>query len=247
MDGGARVNDEHVKSSFTRATGSSWSTPITIETLGDRGYYSAPGMSPDGRDLYIVYNAFTTPFRDTTGTPRGLIGVVLHADVNVNTGALSAWTSLHRGAVGDPRGSRQNNLQAEFLGTTSTPWPRVTTVRLCGMTSAMLLTARRSTPGASRCELVRRSPRPRPTTTARPHSATQTSSVDPSQTQRRHSCGSPRVPAGCPTRPAGYWRFGMAVSGEAGGGKPHRDRRRSPGSCARCGRPADAGRMCRGG
>ena len=28
----------------------------------------------------------------------------------------SAWTTLHRSPVGDPRASSQNDLQAEFLG-----------------------------------------------------------------------------------------------------------------------------------
>ncbi|HZW41166.1 MAG TPA: hypothetical protein VFE99_02600, partial [Agromyces sp.] len=37
----------------------------------------------------------------------------LHADVDGVPGAL---TEVHRGAPGDPRGSSQNDLQAEFLG-----------------------------------------------------------------------------------------------------------------------------------
>jgi hypothetical protein len=41
--------------------------------------------------------------------------VVLHANIGAG-GAPTGWTVLHRGAVGDPRGSAQNNLQAEFLG-----------------------------------------------------------------------------------------------------------------------------------
>ena len=43
------------------------------------------------------------------------MGVVLHAEID-SGGTLSAWTELHRGAPGDPRGSSQNDLQAEFLG-----------------------------------------------------------------------------------------------------------------------------------
>jgi hypothetical protein len=87
-----------------------------VESPGsDRGYYSAPALSPDGTDLYLVYNAFTTPFRNDTTSPRGLVGVVLHANIGAG-GAPTGWTVLHRGAVGDPRGSSQNNLQAEFLG-----------------------------------------------------------------------------------------------------------------------------------
>ena len=52
----------------------------------------------------------------TTDT-RNLVGVVLHADSSTSAGtATGAFTSLHRGANGDPRGSSQNNLVGEFLG-----------------------------------------------------------------------------------------------------------------------------------
>jgi hypothetical protein len=101
---------------FTESSngGDTWSAPRAIETAGDRGYYTAPSISPNGRDVYVVYNAFTTPYRNNTTDPRNLVGVVLHADVSgAGTGAFS---SLHRTAGGDPRGSSQNNLVAGFLG-----------------------------------------------------------------------------------------------------------------------------------
>jgi hypothetical protein len=94
--------------------GTTWSTPRAIETAGDRGYYTAPAISPNGTDVYVVYNAFTTPYRTNTTDPRNLVGVVLHADVTAN--ATGAFTELNRGANGDPRGSSQNNLVGEFLG-----------------------------------------------------------------------------------------------------------------------------------
>jgi len=37
---------------------------------GDRPYYTAPAISPNGTDVYITYNAFTTPFRNDTSSPR---------------------------------------------------------------------------------------------------------------------------------------------------------------------------------
>jgi hypothetical protein len=80
----------------------------------DRGYYAAPAVSPDGTDVYVVYNAFTTPFRNGTVLPRRLVGVVLHADVA--GGTPGAFSEVHRGTEGDARGSAQNNLEAEFLG-----------------------------------------------------------------------------------------------------------------------------------
>src|SRR4051794_13452365 len=103
---------------FTESTdrGATWATPRAIETAGDRGFYAAPAISPDGRDVYVVYNAFTTPFQPTTATPRVLVGVVKHADAPAGTGATGAFGELHRGAPGDPRGSSANALISEFLG-----------------------------------------------------------------------------------------------------------------------------------
>src|SRR5207237_89856 len=53
---------------FTESTdhGATWSTPRAIETTGDRGYYTAPAISPNGTDVYVVYNAFPTPYQPTT-------------------------------------------------------------------------------------------------------------------------------------------------------------------------------------
>jgi hypothetical protein len=101
--------------SFSTDGARTWSAPQAVQQAGDRGYYSAVALSPDGTDAYLVYNAFTTGMPNDTTTPRGLVGVVLHADVGTG-GAPGAWTVLNRGAVGDPRASSQNNLWLEFLG-----------------------------------------------------------------------------------------------------------------------------------
>jgi hypothetical protein len=104
---------------FTESTdlGKTWSTPRAIETTGDRGLYTAPAISPNGTDVYVVYNAFTTPYRDDTTSPRTLVGVVLHADSSKSAATpTGAFGELHRGDPGDPRGSSQNDLTAEFLG-----------------------------------------------------------------------------------------------------------------------------------
>ncbi|MGZ4214120.1 MAG: hypothetical protein ACXVQV_12890, partial [Actinomycetota bacterium] len=102
---------------FTESTdhGATWTALRSIETgANDHGFYSAPAISPNGTDVYVVYNAFTTPYRDNTTDPRTLVGVVLHADV---TGATTGtFTELNRGAPGDPRGSSANALTDEFLG-----------------------------------------------------------------------------------------------------------------------------------
>jgi hypothetical protein len=102
---------------FTESTdgGASWSAPRAIEAAGDRGLYTAPAISPNGSDVYVVYNAFTTPFQPTTATPRSLFGVVMHATAGA-TGPTGAFATIHRSEPGDPRGSTQNNLVGEFLG-----------------------------------------------------------------------------------------------------------------------------------
>jgi hypothetical protein len=104
---------------FTESTdrGTTWSTPRAIERAGDRGLFTAPSISPNGSDVYVVYNAFTTPFRPTTSTRRSLVGVVMHASSSTNPAtATGTFTQLHRSPPGDPRGSSANALVSEFLG-----------------------------------------------------------------------------------------------------------------------------------
>ncbi|MFL7868860.1 MAG: hypothetical protein AB8I58_08535, partial [Anaerolineales bacterium] len=114
VDGRDGLNSEHIYVSSSTNGGENWTDPVATETSGDRGYYSAIAISPSGTDAYLVYNAFTTPYRDDTTSPRGLVGVVKHADIT--GGSVGAWSDLNRGEVGDPRISSQNNLWLEFLG-----------------------------------------------------------------------------------------------------------------------------------
>jgi hypothetical protein len=116
-DGRDGLNDEHVL--FSTSTGGglpgTWSAPRAIETSpADRGLYAAPAISPRGGDVWVVYNAFTTPFRPNTTAPRSMVGVVAHA--SISGGTVGAFSQVHRGAPGDPRGSSQNNLILGFLG-----------------------------------------------------------------------------------------------------------------------------------
>jgi hypothetical protein len=111
------INKPHVN--FTESTngGDTWSTPRAVEQASDRGYYTAPAISPNGTNVYVVYNAFTTPYQPTTGTPRSLVGVLLKATSFANPATPTGGFSLiHRSTPGDPRGSSQNDLTAEFLG-----------------------------------------------------------------------------------------------------------------------------------
>jgi hypothetical protein len=105
----------HVYFAESTNRGATWSAPRPIEGSTDRGYYAAPSISPNGTTVYVVYNAFTTAYQPTTATPRSLVGVFMQASVT-GTGPTGAFTEVHRGASGDPRGSSQNNLVAEFLG-----------------------------------------------------------------------------------------------------------------------------------
>jgi hypothetical protein len=114
-DGTQGLNHEQLLLMTSTDGGASFSGPAAVPlTTGDRPYYTAPAISPNGTDVYITYNAFTTPYRFDTSSPRGLVGVILHADVA--GGTIGAFGTLARGVVGDPRASSQNDLTAEFLG-----------------------------------------------------------------------------------------------------------------------------------
>jgi hypothetical protein len=115
VDGRDGINHEHVFFTSSQEGGQTWSTPVPVESTGDRGYYSAAAISPDGQDAYLVYNAFLAPYRTDTSSPRPLVGVVKHADV-ASDGTVGAFSELNRGASGDARGSSANALTDEFLG-----------------------------------------------------------------------------------------------------------------------------------
>ena len=115
VDGRAGLNQEQLLVTTSRDAGASWSAPAAVALApGDRPFYSAPAISPNGTDLYVAVNSFTTPYRTDTTSPRGLVGAVWHADVAA--GLPVGWTELDRGAVGDPRASSANSLTSEFLG-----------------------------------------------------------------------------------------------------------------------------------
>jgi hypothetical protein len=87
--------------------------PVNAAEAGDRPDNPAVAISPTGSDLYLVYNAYLQPFQTTTTNPRDMQGVVRHA--NLAGGTVGAFTTLHRGAVGDARGTtRTLNREAIY-------------------------------------------------------------------------------------------------------------------------------------
>jgi hypothetical protein len=101
----------HEQALVQRSTdqGKTWSKPTNGAERGDRPDFPAIAISPDGTDVYFVYDAFLDPWRETTADPRRVQGVVRHADSQLN-----GWTTLHRGAVGDARAAHVRFT--EFLG-----------------------------------------------------------------------------------------------------------------------------------
>ena len=117
VDGRDGLNHEHVMFTWSDDQGKNWAPVEEVEQPGDRGYYSAPAISPDGKRVWLVYNAFTAPFRTDTrgpGNARPLDGVMLSATSDKS--GVGTFSEVDRGGGGDARGSSQNNLGAEFLG-----------------------------------------------------------------------------------------------------------------------------------
>src|SRR6266496_4010524 len=106
-DGRQGLNNEQLLMMTSTDGGTSFSGPTAVPlATGDRPYYTAPAISPNGTDVYITYNAFTTPFRNDTSSPRGLVGVILQAEflgdyvytAATRAGAVGVWNDVRNGA-----------------------------------------------------------------------------------------------------------------------------------------------------
>jgi len=106
------INNESVKLITSTDGGTTWNPAVSASAAGDRPDYAAVAISPDGSDVYVVYDNHLTTWQATTANPRLMQGVVRHADWS----NLGSWTDLHRGPSGDNRGSSANALFFEFLG-----------------------------------------------------------------------------------------------------------------------------------
>jgi hypothetical protein len=115
-DGRFGLNHEVSMLSYSTNRGQAWSAPATVSAPGDRAMYTAPGIAPDGSRVYLAYNAFTTPFATTTGSPRLEHGVLRSAAIGAG-GAPAGWATDFVGASGDARGTIQGRIiYNEFLG-----------------------------------------------------------------------------------------------------------------------------------
>lgn len=108
------LNHEQALVQLSGDGGSSWTTPTNAAATGDRPDFPALALSPDGHNLYLVYDGFTTLFQNTNDSPRMFAGVVRQASLSGTT--LAAFSTLHRGVSGDSRASSANSLTTGFLG-----------------------------------------------------------------------------------------------------------------------------------
>ncbi|MEA2482179.1 MAG: hypothetical protein QOC55_126 [Thermoleophilaceae bacterium] len=121
-DGGSGLGDEHVYVKLS-PDGTTWTPAQAIERGSDRPAMPSVALSPDGKDLYAVYNAFLDPFREHVGpvsvgqdaNSRLFETVALHGNVSGTTLTMDSG-ELFRGDRGDARASSANGLIDEFLG-----------------------------------------------------------------------------------------------------------------------------------
>jgi hypothetical protein len=114
-DGRRGLGHEQALVQTSTNRGNEWSDPVNATAPGDRPDFPAVAISPDGSAIYLTYDGFLDPWRLSTGPPRRFQGVVRAAEAT-SDGSVGLFETLHRGEVGDARGTSTNSLVAEFLG-----------------------------------------------------------------------------------------------------------------------------------
>jgi hypothetical protein len=114
-DGRHGLNHEVALVETSRDYGGHWSIPVAAQAAGDRPDFPAIAISPNGRNLYLTYDAFRAPWRSNTTDTRPMQGVVRVTAISAG-GEIGDFHTVHRGDVGDARASSENNLCCEFLG-----------------------------------------------------------------------------------------------------------------------------------
>jgi len=104
------LNKESAFVRYSSDRGASYTPATAVSPTSDRANQPAVAISPDGKNVYMTYNAWHDPWRKTTELPRLMEGVVLSGP------AKGALAEVNRGQSGDARGSSANSLTAEFLG-----------------------------------------------------------------------------------------------------------------------------------
>ena len=94
----ARAGQNHEKAlvSWSKDGGNSFSQPADATLSNDRANFPAVAISPNGKDLYVVYNGYLEPWQLTTGNPRPVRGVVRHAKITASGAPSSFRQPVHR-------------------------------------------------------------------------------------------------------------------------------------------------------
>jgi hypothetical protein len=108
------LNHEQALLSLSGDGGNTWTAPINTAAGGDRPDFPSVALSPNGSEIYTVYDAFLQSFQTDNSTPRMFQGVVRAAPLAGTT--PGPFATLGRGTAGDARGSSANALDSEFLG-----------------------------------------------------------------------------------------------------------------------------------